>query len=115
MEYYTGFLIEKSLSMDNVSCAIFSYFAIPHQYQYRVLFSGILGGGGMIGLGATLVSQFSGVLYLFGAFLVATGITMWIIAEHLPDIASNPLLKWLRRRLARDRGPARQRVLGDRT
>ena len=105
MEYYTGFLIEKSLSMDNVFviALIFSYFAIPRQYQHRVLFWGILGvivlRAIMIGLGATLVSQFSWVLYLFGAFLVITGIKMWIIADHMPDIASNPLLKWLRRRL----------------
>jgi tellurite resistance protein TerC len=105
MEYYTGFLIEKSLSMDNVFviALIFSYFAIPRQYQHRVLFWGILGvivlRAIMIGLGATLVSQFSWVLYLFGAFLVATGIKMWLIADHMPDIASNPLLKLLRRRL----------------
>jgi tellurite resistance protein TerC len=105
MEYYTGFLIEKSLSMDNVFviALIFTYFAIPPQYQHRVLFWGILGvivlRAIMIGLGATLVSQFSWVLYLFGAFLVFTGIKMWIIADHMPDIASNPLLKWLRRRL----------------
>jgi len=105
MEYYTGFLIEKSLSMDNVFviALIFSYFAIPRQYQHRVLFWGIRGvivlRAIMIGLGATLVSQFSWVLYLFGAFLVATGIKMWLIADHMPDIASNPLLKLLRRRL----------------
>ena len=105
MQYFTGFLIEKSLSMDNVFviALIFSYFAIPRQYQHRVLFWGILGvivlRAIMIGLGATLVSQFSWVLYLFGAFLVFTGIKMWIIADHMPDIANNPLLKWLRKRL----------------
>uniref|UniRef100_UPI003F6860AF TerC family protein n=1 Tax=Serratia marcescens TaxID=615 RepID=UPI003F6860AF len=53
----------------------------------------------MIGLGATLVSQFSGVLYLFGAFLVLTGIKMWFMVDHEPDIANNPLLKWLKRHL----------------
>jgi tellurite resistance protein TerC len=105
MEYYTGFLIEKSLSMDNVFviALIFSYFAIPRQYQHRVLFWGILGvivlRAIMIGLGATLVSQFSWVLYLFGAFLVFTGIKMWIIADHMPDIASNPVLKLLKRHM----------------
>ena len=105
MQYFTGFLIEKSLSMDNVFviALIFSYFAIPRQYQHRVLFWGILGvivlRAIMIGLGATLVSQFSWVLYLFGAFLVFTGIKMWVIADHMPDIANNPLLKWLRKRL----------------
>jgi tellurite resistance protein TerC len=105
MEYYTGFLIEKSLSMDNVFviALIFTYFAIPRQYQHRVLFWGILGvivlRAIMIGLGATLVSQFSWILYLFGAFLVFTGIKMWIIADHMPDIASNPLLKLLKKRM----------------
>jgi tellurite resistance protein TerC len=105
MAYYTGFLIEKSLSMDNVFviALIFSYFAIPRQYQHRVLFWGILGvivlRAIMIGLGAALVSQFSWVLYLFGAFLVLTGIKMWIIADHMPDIANNPLLKFLRKHL----------------
>ncbi len=105
MQYFTGFLIEKSLSMDNVFviALIFSFFAIPRQYQHRVLFWGILGvivlRALMIGLGATLVSQFSWVLYLFGAFLVFTGIKMWIVADHMPDIANNPLLKWLRKRM----------------
>jgi tellurite resistance protein TerC len=105
MEYYTGFLIEKSLSMDNVFviALIFTYFAIPRQYQHRVLFWGILGvivlRAIMIGLGATLVSQFSWILYLFGAFLVFTGIKMWIIADHMPDIANNPLLAFLKKRM----------------
>jgi TerC family integral membrane protein len=85
MDYYTGFMIEKSLAMDNVFviALIFSFFAIPRQYQHRVLFWGILGvivlRAIMIGLGATLVSQFSWVLYLFGAFLIFTGIKMWVI------------------------------------
>ena len=105
MDYYTGFMIEKSLSMDNVFviALIFSFFAIPRQYQHRVLFWGILGvivlRALMIGLGATLVSQFSWLLYLFGAFLVFTGIKMWIVADHTPDIASNPLLKFLKRHI----------------
>ena len=105
MDYYTGFMIEKSLSMDNVFviALIFTFFAIPRQYQHRVLFWGILGvivlRAIMIGLGATLVSQFSWVLYLFGAFLIFTGIKMWIIADHMPDIANNPLLKFLKRHM----------------
>jgi tellurite resistance protein TerC len=105
MDYYTGFMIEKSLSMDNVFviALIFSFFAIPRQYQHRVLFWGILGvivlRAIMIALGATLVSQFSWVLYLFGAFLIFTGIKMWIIADHVPDIASNPLLKFMKRHM----------------
>jgi tellurite resistance protein TerC len=105
MDYYTGFMIEKSLSMDNVFviALIFTFFAIPRQYQHRVLFWGILGvivlRAIMIALGATLVSQFSWVLYLFGAFLVFTGIKMWVIADHVPDIANNPLLKFLKRHM----------------
>ena len=105
MAYFTGFMIEKSLSMDNVFviALIFSFFAIPRQYQHRVLFWGILGvivlRAIMIGLGATLVTHFAWVLYVFGAFLVFTGVKMWILADHVPDIASNPLLKWLKRHM----------------
>jgi tellurite resistance protein TerC len=105
MAYYTGFLIEKSLSMDNVFviALIFSYFAIPRQYQHRVLFWGIIGvivlRAMMIALGAALVTQFSWLLYIFGAFLVLTGIKMWVIADHMPNIANNPLLKFLRKHL----------------
>ena len=105
MEYLTGFMIEKSLSMDNVFviALIFTYFAIPRQYQHRVLFWGILGvivlRAIMIGLGAALVTEFSWVLYFFGAFLVFTGIKMWIIADHVPDIANNALLKFMKKRM----------------
>ncbi len=104
-EYFTGFLIEKSLSMDNVFviALIFGYFAIPRQYQHRVLFWGILGvivlRALMIGLGAALITHFSWVLYLFGAFLVFTGIKMWAVADHMPDIDNNPVLRWLRQHL----------------
>jgi tellurite resistance protein TerC len=89
MDCYTGFLIEKSLSMDKVFviALIFGFFAIPRQYQHRVLFWGILGlivlRALVIGLGATLVSQFSWVLYVFGAFLIFTGIKMWVLADQL--------------------------------
>lgn len=105
MAYYTGFMIEKSLSMDNVFviALIFSFFAIPRQYQHRVLFWGILGvivlRAIMIGLGAALVSNFGWLLYLFGAFLVFTGIKMWMIADQTPDIATNPILKFLKRHM----------------
>jgi tellurite resistance protein TerC len=105
IEYFTGFMIEKSLSMDNVFviAMIFSFFAIPRQYQHRVLFWGILGvillRAIMIGLGAALVTQFSWVLYLFGAFLVLTGIKMLWMADHQPDLENNLLLKFLRRRM----------------
>lgn len=105
MAYYTGFLIEKSLSLDNVFviALIFSFFAIPRQFQHRVLFWGILGvivlRAIMIGLGAALVSNFGWLMYLFGAFLVFTGIKMWMIADQEPDIATNPILKFLKRRM----------------
>ena len=105
MEYFTGFLIEKSLSMDNVFviAMIFTYLAIPRMYQHRVLFWGILGvivlRAIMIGLGATLVAQFSWILYLFGVFLVITGVKMWIMADHVPDMGNNAVLKFLRKRM----------------
>lgn len=104
-EYFTGFLIEKSLSLDNVFviALVFSLFAIPRQYQHRVLFWGILGvivlRALMIGLGAALVHQFSWILYVFGAFLVFTGIKMWRMAEQTPDLSQSLMLKFLRRHL----------------
>lgn len=104
-EYFTGFLIEKSLSMDNVFviALIFTALGIPRLYQHRVLFWGVLGvivlRALMIGLGATLVHQFSWVLYLFGAFLFFTGVKMWMAAEHTPDMANSALLRFLRRHL----------------
>ena len=106
LEYYTGFLVEKSLSLDNVFviALIFGYFAVPRELQHRVLFWGILGvivlRALMIGAGAALVSQFSWILYVFGAFLVATGVKMlWMSSQGPMDIADNPLLKLLRRHL----------------
>ncbi len=105
MEYYTGFLIEKSLAMDNVFviALIFTYFAVPRIYQHRVLFWGILGvivlRAIMIGLGAAIVDQFSWVLYLFGAFLILTGIKMLWMIDNMPDIANNPLLKFMRKKM----------------
>lgn len=105
MDWYTGFFVEKSLSLDNVFVIvlIFGYFAVPRQYQHRVLFWGILGvillRGIMIALGAALVSEFSWVLYVFGAFLVLTGIKMLLASDAPKDLADNALLKFLRRRL----------------
>ncbi|MBP0632733.1 TerC family protein [Cupriavidus sp. AcVe19-1a] len=102
LDYFTGFMIEKSLSMDNVFviAMIFSFFAIPGQYQHRVLFWGILGvivlRALMIGLGAALVTQFAWVLYVFGAFLLLTGIKMLWMTNHTPDLEKNLLLRWLR-------------------
>ena len=104
IQYVTGFVIEKSLAMDNVFviAMIFTYFAVPRIYQHRVLFWGILGvivlRAIMIGLGATLVSQFGWVLYVFAAFLIITGIQMWRNAEKEYDVGKSPLLLWVRRR-----------------
>ncbi len=101
MEYYTGFLIEKSLALDNVFviALIFSYFAIPQKYQHRVLFWGILGvivlRALMIGLGAAIVSEWGWVLWIFGAFLLITGIKMLWIIDNMPDIGNNPLLRFM--------------------
>lgn len=102
MEYLTGYLLEKTLAMDNifVFVMIFSYFAVPLQYQKRVLVYGVLGAiilrAIMIGLGAWLISQFHWVLYIFGAFLLITGIKMLIFADSEPNLTKNPLLKWLK-------------------
>lgn len=101
-EYLTGFAIEKSLALDNIFLIslIFTYFAIPRKYQYRILFWGILGviilRAIMIGLGAVLVSKFSWILYLFAIFLILTGIKMLFIINNLPDIKSNPLLRFIK-------------------
>ena len=102
-EYLTGFLVEKTLAMDNVFVIslIFTYFAVPRQYQHRVLFWGILGvivlRAIMIGAGATLVAEFSWLLYVFAAFWIATGVKMLVMGDHKPDIENNPVLRLMRR------------------
>ncbi len=106
IEYLTGFVIEKSLAMDNifVIAMIFSYFAIPRKYQHRVLLYGILGvivlRGIMIAGGAAIVENFHWVLYLFAAFLVFTGIKMLVSSDHgEQQFEDNAVLRFLRRRL----------------
>jgi tellurite resistance protein TerC len=105
MEYLTGFMVEKTLAMDNVFviAMIFTFFAVPRKYQHRVLFWGILGvivlRAIMIGLGAALVTQFSWVLYLFGVFLVLTGIKMLVMIDQTFDVANNPVLKFMQRKM----------------
>ncbi len=102
MEYLTGYLLEKTLAMDNifVFVMIFSYFSVPLEYQKRILVYGVLGAiilrALMILIGAWLIAQFHWVLYVFGAFLLITGIKMFVFADHEPNLATNPLLKWLR-------------------
>ena len=87
IEFLTGYIIELSLSMDNVFviALIFAYFRVPSQYQHRVLFWGILGAllmrGAMIGLGSVLILKFHWMLYVFGAFLVFTGVRMFFADE----------------------------------
>ena len=106
MDYLTGFLIEKSLSMDNVFviALIFSFLAIPRRYQHRVLFWGILGvivlRAIMIGLGAALISEFDWILYVFGAFLLLTGVKMLFSkVDDEPDLSKNRFVNWLRNHL----------------
>ncbi|UXU74901.1 MULTISPECIES: TerC family protein [unclassified Paracoccus (in: a-proteobacteria)] len=104
-EYLTAFVVEKTLAMDNVFviALIFTTLSIPRAYQHRVLFWGILGvivlRGIMIGVGATLVAQYGWILYIFAGFLILTGIKMLFIGEKEHDMADNPVLKFLRRRL----------------
>jgi tellurite resistance protein TerC len=102
LEFVTGYLIEKSLAVDNVFIwlMLFAFFGIPLELQKRVLVYGVLGAIAMrtvlIFAGAWLIAQFHWVLYLFGAFLLVTGIKMWWFANEHPDLANNPVLKWLR-------------------
>lgn len=104
-EYLTGYLIEKSLSLDNifVISLVFEYLRIPRLYQHRVLFWGILGvivlRGLMIGLGAKLVSEFSWVLYIFAIFLIFTGIKMLFVKDHKNDMSENKLLTFIQSNL----------------
>jgi len=103
--YFTGFFIEKALSIDNVFVIslIFGYFAIPRRYQYRALVWGIIGvivlRGIMIAAGAALVQQYSWVLYIFGAFLIATGIKMLVVPEGEQDISKNPVVRFMRKHM----------------
>lgn len=104
LEFLTGYLIEKALAVDNifVFLMLFTYFAVPAEFQKRVLMIGILGAlvlrALMILVGAWLIAQFHWVLYLFGAFLVFTGAKMWWAASQEPDLDNNPALKWIRSR-----------------
>lgn len=103
MEFFTGYLIEKSLSVDNifVFLMIFSYFRVPAAYQHRVLFWGIIGAlvmrGIFIAVGATLLAKFHWIIYVFGAFLVLTGIKMGLQKERDIHPETNPVLKFFRR------------------
>ncbi len=105
LEFLTGYLIEKSLAVDNifVFLLIFTYFAVPPAFQKRVLMIGILGAivlrTGMILVGGWLLAEFHWILYVFGAFLILTGVKMWWAAGQEPDLNDNPALKLLRKLL----------------
>ena len=105
LEFVTGYLVEKALAVDNifVFLMVFSFFAVPAEFQKRVLMIGILGAlvlrAVMILVGAWLIAQFHWILYLFGAFLVFTGVKMWWAAGQEPDLEGNPALKWVRSRI----------------
>lgn len=102
LEFFTGYLIEKSLSVDNifVFLMVFSFFSVPPQYQRRVLLYGVLGAiimrAIMIFAGAALVTQFHWLMYVFGGFLLLTGLKMLLMADKESDLNNNPLFKWLR-------------------
>ena len=104
-QYYAGYLIEKSLAVDNVFvfALIFTYFAVPRKYQHRVLFYGVLGAlvfrAIFIAGGAVLIENFAWILYLFGAFLVFTGWRMFTHRNDDMDLSRNPVLGWVRKRV----------------
>ena len=102
LEFLTGYIIELSLSMDNVFviALIFGYFRVPSQYQHRVLFWGILGAlimrGVMIGIGVAIISLLSWVLYILGAFLLFSGIKMLFVETEV-EPERNPIIRWVRK------------------
>jgi tellurite resistance protein TerC len=103
LEFFTGYVIEKSLSVDNVFvfALLFSYFAVPPLYQHKVLFWGILGAlvmrAVMIFVGAALIEKFAWVIYVFGAFLILTGIKMIVKREEKIHPERNPLVRWFKK------------------
>lgn len=102
LAFITGYLVEKSLAVDNVFVwmMIFGFFAVPVELQRRVLLYGIVGAivlrTIMIFAGSWLISEFHWLLYLFGAFLLITGIKMAVFADHDSDLAKNPVVRWIR-------------------
>jgi tellurite resistance protein TerC len=105
LEYLTGYLIEKSLAIDNVFVwiTLFGFFAVPAELQKRVLLYGVLGAiamrAGLIYAGALLLARFHWILYVFGLFLLATGVKMLLFANQEPDLEKNPILRWMRRHM----------------
>lgn len=105
LEYLSGYLIEKSLAVDNVFVwiTLFGFFAVPSAFQKRVLLYGVLGAivmrAVLIYVGALLLAQFHWILYLFGLFLLITGIKMLVLSSHEPDLEKNPILRWMRKHM----------------
>ena len=103
LEFLTGYVIEKSLSVDNVFIFVllFSYFAVPQVYQHKVLFWGILGAlimrAIMIGIGAALLAKFAWIIYIFGGFLILTGIKMIVKREEEIHPERNPVVRWFKK------------------
>lgn len=101
LEFLTGYLVEKALAVDNifVFLLLFTYFGVPEQQRQRVLVIGVLGAivlrAILIFIGAALIARFHWILYLFGAFLLLTGVKMWLAAGQAPDMERNPVLRWV--------------------
>jgi tellurite resistance protein TerC len=102
LEYLAGYVIEKSLAVDNVFVwiTLFNFFSVPTEFQKRVLLYGVLGAivmrAGLIYVGALLLVEFHWILYIFGLFLLLTGIKMLVFANQVPDLEKNPILRWMR-------------------
>ena len=105
LEFLTGYVVEKSLAVDNifVFLMIFNYLAVPAEQRQRALMLGVLGAivlrAILIFIGAALIAKFHWILYLFGLFLIVTGIKMLLAANQQPDLEANPMLRWMRRHL----------------
>lgn len=114
-QYFSGYVIEKSLSVDNVFiwAIIFGYFAVPRQYQHRVLFYGVVGAlvfrGAMIAAGSALLGSFAWLVYVFGAFLILTGIKMLRQRDEHADLSKSRILRWFRSRVPHTDGFRGQR------
>jgi tellurite resistance protein TerC len=102
IEYVTGYLIEKALATENVFVwvTIFTYFAVPPEFQKRVLLYGVIGAivmrAVLIYLGVLLIEKFDWMFYVFGLFLFATGVKMLLVGGQKPDLAKNPVIRWIR-------------------
>lgn len=103
LEFLTGYLIEKSLAVDNIFVwlMIFNYFAVPADLQRRVLIYGVVGAivmrTAMIFVGSWVITHFHWVLYIFGGFLLITGFKMMWMSDHKPDLGKNPIVRWIRK------------------